>query len=84
MIAKPIKHYIEGAPIQIGTKVIVGKPSDITFNLHYKGELGVVAYLEYECGCGQTFPNDPMIGVLFEDGKTEEYWIEELRIEGAL
>lgn len=42
------------------------------------GKVGTVKYLEYNCGCGQTFPNDPMIGVYFDDDSVEEFWREEL------
>lgn len=43
------------------------------------GEQGVIAYFEYGCGCGQSYPNDPMIGVRFASGHIEEFWREELR-----
>ena len=29
-------------------------------------------------GCGQRFPDDPMIGVRFPDGALQEFWREEL------
>ena len=42
------------------------------------GLSGTVEYLEYDCGCGQSYPGDPMIGVRLEDGTLEEFWAEEL------
>ena len=43
----------------------------------YRGQQGTVVYHDYDCGCGQS-EGDPMIGVLFDDGKIEEFWREEL------
>ena len=42
------------------------------------GVSGHARYLEYDCGSGQTFPGDPMIGVVMPDGTIEEFWFEEL------
>lgn len=44
------------------------------------GRSGTVSYLNYDCDCGQCFPGDPMIGVEFGPGETEEFWPEELTI----
>ena len=57
--------------------------ADETFDDQFLGLMGIVQYLEYECGSGQTFPNDPMIGVRFSSC-VEEFWAEELQaIEGV-
>jgi hypothetical protein len=64
--------------------VVVVKPSDETCALNYLGKIGIVAFLEYSCGCGQTFPGDPMVGVQFADGTTEEFWREELDYAAVL
>ena len=80
--AEPIFNYVEGAPYQPGQVVVVASsndPSDGTV-LQYVGQLGVVNYLEYCCGCGQTYPSDPMIGVMFSSGAKQEFWSEELRL----
>jgi hypothetical protein len=77
------KRYINviGAPFQVGDRVRINSTSnDDTFDESFCGELGKVVYLEYDCGCGQSFPNDPMIGVCFYEGKVEEFWKEELKL----
>jgi hypothetical protein len=76
----PIYHDVKGAPFRIGERVRVfsGGP-DETFNPRFTGRVGSVKYLEYECGCGQSYPYDPMIGVEFRARETEEFWTEELR-----
>lgn len=72
---------VEGAPFRIGQKVrILDNPNhDDTFDGEFANRIGEVSFYEYNCGCGQTFPNDPMIGVRFADGKSEEFWKEELK-----
>ncbi len=64
----------------IGDKVLIlnNPNNDETFNIKFSGQEGIVKYLDYDCGCGQTYPNDPMIGVEFTGGEKEEYWKEEL------
>lgn len=42
------------------------------------GKIGLVKYLEYSCGSGQHYPDDPMIGVRFRDGEVRELWKDEL------
>jgi hypothetical protein len=76
-----IRDYVEGALIQVGAHVRIGDSEDETFDETFTGQRGVVVHLEYECGCGQTYPNDPMIGVQFSDGQVEEFWFEELVVE---
>mgnify|MGYP003391914579 CR=1 FL=1 len=73
---------VDGSPYQPGQQVRVIDAIDITPPFvdvsEYIGLFGVVDYLEYSCGCGQSFPGDPMIGVSFPDGRQQEFWSEEL------
>ena len=77
------KYNIEGAPFEIGNRVKIFDNilDDNTFDKECSNEIGQVIFFEYDCGCGQTFPGDPMIGVKFCDGKIEEFWKEELEIK---
>jgi hypothetical protein len=77
--ACPIYFNVKGVPFRIGERVIVVAATDETCNMDYFGKIGVVVYFEYSCGCGQTYPKDPMIGVQFDDEKTEEFWREEIK-----
>jgi hypothetical protein len=79
--ANPLFHNVKGAPFEIGDKVLVlDNPNiDETFNPVFGLRRGLIVYFEYSCGCGQNFPEDPMIGIEFEDGRTEEFWKEELK-----
>ena len=72
-----IHQDVDGAPFKIGDAVKVVSLSDDTADAEYLGRKGLVLYFEYSCGCGQTFPNDPMIGVRFGES-TAEFWKEEL------
>ena len=76
----PIYHDVEGAPLRIGDHVLVSKGTDETFSQEHLGKVGIVIYLEYACGCGQTFPHDPMIAVRFPDETLDEFWREELEV----
>jgi hypothetical protein len=80
--AQPIYARVEGAPYQPNAVVRVVRSLDSESSqcgVHaFVGCIGRVSYLEYSCGCGQTYPNDPMIGVSFGDGRTEEFWADEL------
>ena len=76
--SKPIYDDVEGAPMRIGTLVLVSSGTDETVSQDYLGKTGTVIYFDYSCGCGQSYPNDPMIGVRFPDGTVEEFWREEL------
>ncbi|XXX79207.1 hypothetical protein WMF30_10575 [Sorangium sp. So ce134] len=74
------RHTIVGAPFRPGQRVRVVAAvdpwvHDVTGHI---GELGTVDYLEYDCGAGQSFPDDPMVGVVLADGAAEEFWREEL------
>lgn len=76
--ARPIYQNIPGAPFKIGERVQFVKPIDDEANMHFIGKTGIVTYFEYSCGCGQSWPDDPMIGVEFRDGTKEEFWKDEL------
>jgi hypothetical protein len=78
MSRKLIHEDVWGAPFNIGELVRIGEGTDETFDARYNRRLGTVEYFEYQCGCGQTYPSDPMIGIRFRDGAIEEFWAEEL------
>jgi hypothetical protein len=80
---RPIYLDIDGAPFRVGERVRVTDSGDETFERSYKGRIGIVEYFEYECGCGQSYPNDPMIGVRFHKDRIEEFWAEELTRQQA-
>lgn len=78
-----MRCFVEGAPYQPGERVQVEQVlDDGTMDedevVTHVDEEGVVEYLDYACGCGQVYPEQPMIGVVFPDGSHEEYWSEEL------
>lgn len=77
--AEPIFVNVLGAPFQIGDVVRVIQIVDSTCNQKLVDKTGTVQYLEYSCGCGQTYPNDPMIGVMI-GSKAHEFWKEELSL----
>ena len=79
MISNPRFTNVSGAPFTIGERVRVTAGADKTFDDAFLGNIGTVEYFEYDCGCGQTFPNDPMIGVRLSN-RVEEFWAEELLI----
>jgi hypothetical protein len=83
-ILKPIYRVedIEGAPYKIGdiVKVLSNPNNDDTFSMKFVGKEGKVEYFEYDCGCGQNYPEDPMIGIKFQNGKIAEFWKEELEL----
>jgi len=76
--ANPIHQDVMGAPFNIGAMVRVIGSGDETFDERFLDKVGQVEYYEYECGCGQIFPEQPMIGVRFSTGELEEFWEEEL------
>lgn len=78
MPRNPIYRDVAGAPFKLGERVRVVGPGDETFDPRYLGRSGTVVYLEYGCGCGQTYPGDPMIGVRFRNTVEEEFWKAEL------
>ena len=78
MNAAPIYANVAGSPFRLGQPVRVVGSRDETFQRARQGRMGIVSYFEYHCGCGQTYPKDPMVGVRFRDGTVEEFWKEEL------
>lgn len=64
------REDVEGAPFKIGQFVKVGK------------EKGIVQFLDYSGGCGESYPDDPMISVDVDDAYSEGgqgmFWKEEL------
>jgi len=76
---RAIHADVDGAPFSIGQSVVVCGLADDTADRKFLRKGGIVAYLDYDCGCGQTYPKDPMIGVLFRNGRVEEFWREELK-----
>jgi hypothetical protein len=81
--AKPIRRNVRGAPFRIDELVQVIQIVDSTGSWNLVGQIGRVEYLEYSCGCGQSYPEDPMIGVAIGD-QTDEFWKEELAINTPL
>jgi len=81
--SKPVYHNVAGAPYQPGQLVRVtcscDEQGDASGIRALVGKFGVVKYLEYSCGSGQYFPDDPMVGVRFRDGEVRELWKDELR-----
>jgi hypothetical protein len=80
----PIRRHVPGSPFQ--PKDVVRVVDAIDVEVHdvsrYIGQVGRVVHLEYSCGCGQQFPDDPAVGVKFANGDHEEFWPEELvRVE---
>ena len=77
---RPVRWFVAGSPFQPGDRVTVTRATDrdVYDVTRYVGCSGVVDYLEYECGCGQHFPEEPMVGVKFEDGTVEAFWPGEL------
>ena len=77
----PLYKDVDSAPFHIGDRVkVLNNPNnDETFDEKFVFKSGVIDYFEYECGCGQYFPEDPMIGVRFKNGTIEEFWKEEIK-----
>lgn len=80
--ARRLVHQVPGSPLQPDDQVLVVAAVDTeVFDVSYMiGKRGVVEHLEYSCGCGQSYPEDPMIGVRFADGSLHEFWREELSV----
>ncbi|MBI3020864.1 MAG: hypothetical protein HYY90_02330 [Candidatus Omnitrophica bacterium] len=73
-----ISRDVPGAPFRIGQDVKIIGRSDDTVSAKFIGRKGTVVYFDFSCGCGQSYPSDPMIGVVFRGGIVEEFWREEL------
>lgn len=80
--ARPLRAHVDGSPFQPGDEVVVidAIDRDVHDLSEYIGQRGQVEYLEYSCGCGQHYPDDPMIGVRLACGKHIEFWPEELQL----
>ena len=78
----PLYHDIGGAPFRIGqtVKILENPSNDETFDLDFANNVGKIKFFEYESGCGQRFPDDPMISVELTDGKRDGFWKEELTL----
>ena|SRR5450432_1880100 len=77
-----IRLNVQGAPFRIGQAVRICQLTDETALRRLLGRLGTVEHFEYSCGCGQSYPGDPMIGVRLANGEIDEFWAEELeRVE---
>lgn len=77
---RPIYTSVVGAPFQPGdfVRVVAAVDKEIHDVSSFIGRFGVVKYLEYDCGCGQSFPDDPMLGIRFFTGEMTEFWPEEV------
>ena len=73
-----IRKNISGAPYEISNLVKISSATDETFDHKFMGRVGAIVHYDYSCGCGQSFPDDPMIGVEFSDNMIEEFWKEEM------
>ena len=78
---RAIHADVDGAPFSIGQSVTVCGLADETADGSFLRKRGIVAYFDYYCGCGQTYPQDPMIGVCFPRDKVAEFWREELEAD---
>lgn len=73
-----VEHDVKGAPFGIGDLVRIIYATDETFDLKFMGKTGAIVRFNYSCSCGQSYPDNPMIGVEFTDGLIEEFWKEEI------
>lgn len=80
MKAKPVMVRVPGAPHQPGDRAVFIGMVDSQCDQIEVGEVGVVVYLEYSCGCGQVYPESPMLGISF-GGRMVEVWPEEVSSE---
>jgi hypothetical protein len=82
---RPIRSHVEGSPYQPGQNVTVTSSAEgddpLVGVTGFIGKSGVILYLEYSCGCGQRYPDEPMIGVKFPDSTMQEFWAEELCLD---
>ncbi len=64
---RPIRERVEGSPYQPGDRVKVVRAIDQEVHdvSRFVGHTGTVEHLEYDCGCGQRYPDVPMVGVKF-------------------
>ncbi len=81
--ARRSRSEIPGSPYQPGQRVkVVGPnaPGDIDQDMcaPYLQCEGTVRELRYGMGCGDRYPNDPMIFVQLDDGRNYDFWHNEL------
>jgi hypothetical protein len=76
--SEPIFRNVSRVRFAIGGIVRVCRLIDQTGASQFLGLQGKIEYFEYSCGCGQSYPHDPMIGVRFANSEVEEFWSEEL------
>lgn len=72
----------KGAPFKIGEKVVISwipGSENVSDILSYIGCTGTVSHFNYVESIADTYPYDPMTGVLFEDGRVEYFETERLR-----
>lgn len=82
----PRYEDIEGAPFRIGQQVrILDNPNnDDTFDMTFANLIGEIRFFEYESGCGQSYPYDPLISVQLPNGRSDGFWKEELTANLAI
>lgn len=73
-----ITHNIKEIKFKINQNIKVINLIDKTGNRYYLNKIGLIKYFNFDCGCEQTFPHNPMIGIKFFNGKIEEFWKEEI------
>tara|TARA_R110001583_G_scaffold52147_1_gene162165 strand:+ start:3515 stop:3826 length:312 start_codon:yes stop_codon:yes gene_type:complete len=93
-----IFNDVEGAPVKIGQRVVITNIVDeTTLGYIEQGDAdciedavvdyflnkeATVIYLDYDGGCGQVYPSEPMIGLLIDgDAQEHAFWPEELMIK---
>jgi hypothetical protein len=74
--ARPIYDRVPGAPFQPGdlVRVVAAIDPEATDVSDHIGKAGRV---------DQSFPGDPMVGVKLDDGAREEFWRDELAVDGG-
>jgi hypothetical protein len=89
----PRFEIIEGTPFELGQRIEIADLTDphtlgqLTAGdegfedvWDVLGHKGVLEYYEYNCGCGQIFPDQPMMGVKLDNGMRCEFWAEEMKV----
>jgi len=82
MLQVASEHVVQGAPFQVGDRVIVIASADDCGYPERIGQHGIVVQLRYETEVGDTYPGDPFISVVLDVDKWEgSFWKEELANE---
>lgn len=85
-----VKENVKGAPFNIKDEVIVlnNPQGDEAFDERYVGLKGEIIAFDYNKTVGQTYPDDPLIVVSFDEEvrpdtntEFESFWKEELQKE---